>query len=377
MRSVTSSGFDALLRAHTPLLDLRAPVEFARGSIPHATSLPLLTDEERARVGTCYKQQGPDAARALGHEIVSGAIREARLQAWTEWCDAHSAGVLYCFRGGQRSHVVQAWLAETGREVPLVEGGYKALRAHLLGRLEKLAEQADLLVVGGRTGTAKTEIIERLPRSIDLEGIARHRGSAFGRRVGGQPTPIDFENRIALRLLELETADPAPIAIEDESRNVGRLSVPAELVENMSAAPIALVEMPLAFRIGVTLDAYVVGACREHQAVAGEEAGFEAFATQLREGLGRIRRRLGGARHDEITAQLEDALARHRDVGEVDAHRAWIERLLVEYYDPMYDYQLAGKLDRVVFRGAVAEVEAWLRDRTITGRDAPAEAPPR
>ncbi|MEE4300209.1 MAG: tRNA 2-selenouridine(34) synthase MnmH [Pseudomonadales bacterium] len=366
MRSVASSEFDALLLAHTPLLDLRAPVEFARGSIPRATSLPLLTDDERARIGTCYKRQGPEAARALGHEIVSGAVREARLRAWCAWCDAHPEGVLYCFRGGQRSHVVQDWLAGTGRHVALVEGGYKALRTHLLGRLEQLAGQARLAVVGGRTGTAKTGIIERLSRSIDLEGLARHRGSAFGRRVGGQPTPVDFENRLALRLLELRAADDAPIAIEDESRNVGRLSVPAELVANMSAAPIALVEMPLEFRVDVTLDAYVVGACSEHQAAAGEEAGFESFAAQLRDGLGRIRRRLGGARHDEIAALLEHALARHRDAGELDAHRGWIERLLVEYYDPMYDYQLEGKQDRVVFRGAVADVEAWLRDRTAS-----------
>lgn len=370
MGSVTPSAFDALLLAHTPLLDLRAPVEFARGSIPEADSLPLLNDEERARVGTCYKEQGPEAARALGHEIVSGEVRAARLQAWCDWVDAHPEGVLYCFRGGQRSHVVQAWLAETGRDVPLVEGGYKALRAHLLARLETLGAKADLYVIGGRTGTAKTEIIERLPRSIDLEGLARHRGSAFGRRVGGQPPPVDFENGVALRLLELDAAGPAAVAVEDESRNVGRLSVPTALMENMSASPIALVEMPVDFRVEVTLDAYIVGACREHQAAAGEEAGFDAFAAQLRDGLSRIRRRLGGERHDAVTAQLEDALARHHDAGDVDGHRAWIERLLVEYYDPMYDYQLEGKLDRVVFRGTVAEVEAWVAERTALSPEA-------
>ena len=362
MHTVAPSEFDALLLDRRPLLDLRAPVEFARGSIPNATSLPLLTDEERARVGTCHRHSGPQAARRLGHELVSGEVRAARLDAWCAWVDAHPGGALYCFRGGERSHVVRDWLAETGREVPLVEGGYKALRGHLRARLETLGRSAGLVVVGGRTGTAKTGIIERLDRSLDLEGLARHRGSAFGRRVGGQPTPVDFENAVALRLMEL--AADAPLAVEDESRNVGRLSVPPALVANMAAAPLALVEMPLAFRVETTLDAYIVGACREHQADAGAEAGFEAFAEQLRDALGRIRRRLGGARHAEVCAQFEDALARHRASGDVDAHRGWIERLLVEYYDPMYDYQLEGKRERVVFRGTVAEVEAWVAART-------------
>jgi tRNA 2-selenouridine synthase len=363
MTEIHPPAFDDLLLARRPLLDLRAPVEFARGSIPGAESLPLLEDDERARVGTRYKTVGPEAARLLGHQIVSGSVREQRMAGWCAWADAHPTGALYCFRGGQRSHVVQAWLAAAGREVPLVAGGYKALRAHLLGRLDTLAADADAIVIGGRTGTGKTALIETLPRSLDLEGLARHRGSAFGRRVGGQPAPIDFENAVALRLLELAAEGDAPIVIEDESRNVGRLSVPPTLVETMAAAPVVLVDMPLVDRVEVTLDAYVVGACAEHQAAAGDAAGFDAFAAQLRDALARIRKRLGGERHAQVTAQLEDALARHARDGDVSGHRAWIERLLVEYYDPMYDYQLEGKLDRVVFRGSAEAVEDWVRAR--------------
>ena len=367
MTEIAPSAFDALLLDRRPLLDLRAPVEFARGAIPGANSLPLLDDDERARVGTCYKSAGPDAALRLGHEIVSGPVREARLAAWCAWADAHPEGALYCFRGGQRSHIVQGWLAEAGRQVPLVTGGYKALRAHLLARLETLASAADVLVIGGRTGTGKTALIETLPRTLDLEGLARHRGSAFGRRVGGQPTPVDFENAVALRLLELHAEGDAPVVLEDESRNVGRLSVPPTLVETMGAAPLALVEMPLEDRVEVTLDAYVVGACAEHQAAAGETAGFEAFAAQLRDALARIRKRLGGERHATVSALLEDALARHERSGDVGGHRAWIGRLLVEYYDPMYDYQLEGKLDRVAFRGSADAVAEWIRARIDAG----------
>ena len=363
MRTINAQAYEDLLLNRRPLLDLRAPVEFARGAMPDADSLPLMTDDERAQVGTRYKAEGQAAAIALGHALVSGEVRSARLQAWCDWVDAHPDGVLYCFRGGLRSQTVREWLAETGRDVPLVEGGYKALRRHLIDRLEACAQTLPPIVIGGRTGTAKTTLIERLPRSVDLEGLANHRGSAFGRRVGGQPTPIDFENALALRLMTLASEGDQAFAIEDESRNVGRLSVPPTLLERMGAAPIALVEMPVAFRVDVTLEAYVVGACNEHVAAYGQETGFKRFAEQLRDSLGRIRKRLGGQRHDEVSKQLEDALAQHGRDGDVDGHRVWIERLLVGYYDPMYDYQLQQKLDRVAFRGTLDAVGDWVSEQ--------------
>ena len=154
------------------------------------------------------------------------------------------------------------------------------------------------------------------------------------------------------------------MAIEDESRNVGRLSVPAALLERMGRSPIALVEEPLKRRVDTTLAAYVLDACRERQALHGAEAGFEDFATHLREGLARIRKRLGGVRHDTVRAALDDALRRHRTQGDVDAHRGWIEALLVDYYDPMYDYQLTSKTDRIAFRGDRAAVRAWVLEAT-------------
>ena len=364
MRTINAQAYEDLLLNRRPLLDLRAPIEFARGAMPGADSLPLMTDDERAPVGTRYKAEGQAAAIALGHELVSEDVRSARLQAWCDWFDAHPDGVLYCFRGGLRSQTVREWLADTGRDVPLVEGGYKALRRHLIDRLEACAKALPPIVIGGRTGTAKTTLIERLPRSVDLEGLANHRGSAFGRRVGGQPTPIDFENALALRLMTLAREGDQAFAIEDESRNVGRLSVPPTLLERMGAAPIALVEMPVAFRVDVTLDAYIVGACDEHVAAYGEETGFKRFAEQLRDSLGRIRKRLGGKRHDEVSKQLEDALTRHGRDGDVEGHRVWIERLLVGYYDPMYDYQLQQKLDRVAFRGTLDAVGDWVAEQT-------------
>ena len=388
-KHTTARDFDDLLCARTPLLDVRAPVEFAHGAIPGATNLPLLDDEERHRVGIRYRQAGQDAAIRLGHELVSGAVRAARTDSWCRYLDAHPDAHLYCFRGGLRSATVRDWLHERGYRVPVIEGGYKALRNHLLARLEALGGAAALRVVGGRTGTGKTRLLERITRSIDLEGLANHRGSAFGPRVYGQPAPIDFENRLAVELLILAGAadssspstdpstdrspapDPAtqlPIAIEDESRNVGRLSVPAALVANMAEAPLVLVEASMDERVQITLEDYVIAGRAEHEARYGAEAGFEAFSDYLLGALGKVRRRLGGVRHGELDACMQEALALQRDRGDVSAHEHWIRRLLEEYYDPMYDYQLAGKLDRVCFRGTREEVEDWLLQETTGHR---------
>ncbi|HSG89789.1 MAG TPA: tRNA 2-selenouridine(34) synthase MnmH [Pseudomonadales bacterium] len=365
MQRLTSTSFDDLLRSQRPLLDVRAPVEFARGAIPNATNLPLMDDDERHRVGIRYKEAGQDAAVALGHELVAGPVRRARLEAWIDWHRAHPDGVLYCFRGGQRSRIVHDWMAAEGHALPVVDGGYKALRTHLMTRLETLAAALPLRVLGGRTGTGKTRLLVRLSRHLDLEGLARHRGSAFGPRVDPQPTPIDFENALAAALLALDGAAPElPVAIEDESRNVGRLSVPPALLETMGRAPIALVECPVEDRVQVTLEDYVIAGRAEYEARHGEEQGFAAFEAYLLGALTRVRKRLGGARHAELERLMRDALERQRRTGDANDHRRWIERMLVDYYDPMYDYQIGGKLERVCFRGTPDAVLEWLREQT-------------
>jgi tRNA 2-selenouridine synthase len=129
---VDSSDYAGLFLADTPLLDTRAPLEFARGAFPAARNLPLMSDEERAAVGSCYKQRGQDAAIALGQELVSGVIRDARITAWREFARAHPEGYLYCFRGGLRSQIVQQWLRDSGIDYPRVSGGYKAMRRFLI-----------------------------------------------------------------------------------------------------------------------------------------------------------------------------------------------------------------------------------------------------
>jgi tRNA 2-selenouridine synthase len=151
-----TADYRALFLADAPMADLRAPGEFAHGAFPEAHSLPLMTDEERAEVGTCYKRKGQQAAIELGHRLVSGEIRAARLAQWVDFARRHPDGYLYCFRGGLRSQTVQQWLREAGIAYPLVRGGYKAMRRFLLDELERSLSGAEIILISGKTGSCRS-----------------------------------------------------------------------------------------------------------------------------------------------------------------------------------------------------------------------------
>ena len=348
-----TSEYERLLARGVPLLDVRSPGEFARGALPGAVNLPLLTDDERHQVGLRYKQAGGAAALELGHDLVSGDTREQRIAAWRAWAEQHpGGGALYCWRGGLRSEIAQEWLGAAGRAVPRVAGGFKALRGFCL---KTLGQDTPWIVLAGRAGSDKTGILTGIPRHVDLEGLTNHRGSAFGKRVTPQPPPIAFENALAVRILQL-TRDPgsagagtspeAPIAIEDESRTIGRLAVPRVVFEGMQEAPVAVVEIGREERIANIYYGYV--------------ATDDDARTRLEQALDNIRRRLGGERHTAVRQVMQEAFER----GEPDRHHAWIAMLLDWYYDPMYDYQLSRKEDRIVLRGGRDEVAEYLSRAT-------------
>ncbi|MEX2468116.1 MAG: tRNA 2-selenouridine(34) synthase MnmH, partial [Pseudohongiellaceae bacterium] len=350
--------FTALLQAGTPLLDVRAPVEFSRGAIPCAVNIPLLDDEQRRRIGIRYREAGQDAAISLGHELISGAEKEQRLAEWQRFHADNPGARLYCFRGGLRSRIVQEWLDERGIAIPRIAGGYKALRGYLLGVLEKAAARDNLIVVAGKTGCAKTHLLRQLPAHVDLEGHANHRGSAFGPRHGGQPAQIDFENALAVDFIRLAQTQPQRIFVEDESRAIGSLSVPVPLFEAMRESPLAVIEETLENRAETILRDYIIANFDDMRA-AEPTAAAERFAGYLTGSLDKIRRRLGLERHGEIRALMEAALERQLRDGSTSQHRTWIEKLLTDYYDPMYEYQLNKKLSRIVFRGNRREFLDW------------------
>ena len=360
-----TADFERLFLEDIPLIDTRAPAEFSRGAFPCATNLPLMSDEERAAVGTCYKQQGQDAALRLGHELVQGATREGRLQRWQEFARAHPEGYLYCFRGGLRSQIVQQWLAQSGVAYPRITGGYKAMRRFLLDTLEARVRDSEFVLVAGATGTGKTRLIQALPRAVDLEGLAQHRGSAFGHLLTPQPSQIDFENALAIALLKLSRGE-GPVLLEDEGRLIGRLSLPEVLRERMAAAPLLVLEYPLDARIDVVLEDYIVDLGRRFSAAYGGD-GPARHRERLLGDLARTRKRLGGERYRAIAETMENAFDRQQREGDLSLHREWIGHLLADYYDPMYRYQLSRREGRHLCTGDRDQVRRFVEQELLHG----------
>ncbi|MGV6825387.1 MAG: tRNA 2-selenouridine(34) synthase MnmH [bacterium] len=351
------NDYEQLFINDVPLMDVRAPVEYERGSFPHTTNLPLIDNEERHDIGIMYKEEGQDQAIELGHELVSGELKQQRVTAWKQHVEANPDGVLFCFRGGMRSRITQQWIYEhTGVAYPLIEGGYKALRNYLLDQLEISASQLNARIIGGRTGVGKTILIKQLSPAIDLEGLAWHRGSAFGRHATPQPSQIDFENALSIALLKHRKAGNPPLALEDEGRAIGSLNVPQYFHEAMSQSPIYILDAPLENRVDNSLQEYVHDTLAEYVACAGEEDGFKQWSNYLLDSVDRIKKRLGGDNYKRVKALLERALDKHLNTGDTAQHREWIEVLLRDYYDPMYDYQLTRKQDRIQYTGSAADI---------------------
>lgn len=347
-----TSDYRALFLENAFMADLRAPVEFEKGAFEGAVNLPLMNDSERKRVGTCFKYSGQEAAIALGHRLVSGKSRSERIAAWVAFTHANPNGYLYCFRGGLRSQTVQEWLkVEAGIDYPRVFGGYKAMRAFLINTIEQAVAECRFVVLGGMTGTGKTDVLRPLPNKIDIEAHAHHRGSSFGRHAGAQPTQINFENRMAVDVLKKRAAGHDVLVLEDESRAIGSCNLPLALYQRMQNCPMIWLDDSLENRIHRIVRDYVVDLRAEFVAMYGEEQGFILFSERLAQSLDKLVKRLGGERHQRLAVLMRAALAEQERTGNVELHRGWIAGLLTEYYDPMYTYQRELKSSRIAFAG--------------------------
>lgn len=308
-----------------PLVDVRSPAEFAQGHIPGARNLPLFSDTERAEVGTLYKGSGRETAMLRGLAHVGPRLESMAGEA-LNLAGPGGELALYCSRGGMRS-ASMGWLCGTaGLKVFLLKDGYKAFRRHVLEELEKPRR---LRILGGRTGAGKTEVLRQMARRgaqvIDLEGLARHRGSAFGSFPGvEQPSSSHFENLLAVCLGQ---CDPdREIWLEDESENLGSANIPRGFHRQMREAPLTILDMPIEARKARVLGEY-------SDIPAGDMAGD----------LDRIKKRLGGLEHK----RAHECLA----AGDLPGLAA----ILLDYYDRAYDKQLDKRPPTAVIRAATPE----------------------
>lgn len=352
------SQFARLFISDTPLLDVRAPVEVSKGSFPSSTNIPLLNDEQRRLIGIDYKHNGHDSAVKLGYQLIGPSQREALIERWLDYFANHEEAALYCYRGGQRSQITQQWLADAGKPIPRIEGGYKALRNWLLSVVESVAATTPLVIAGGKTGSGKTHLINSLPYSVDLEGRANHRGSAFGPRTMPQPNQIDFENALAVDFLKLPLKQLNRLVLEDESHSIGSVHLPRALYGKMCESPLAIIEASVSTRVSTIFNDYILSNYRDFKSLDSVNAPL-LFAEFLMASLSKIERRLGSELHNEISTIMQDALKAQFEADDSSGHRVWIELLLRKYYDPMYDYQLSKKQHRIRFRGDSCEFLRW------------------
>lgn len=333
---------DPALAGFDDIIDVRSPSEFAEDHLPGAINLPVLDDEERARVGTIYKQVSPFDARKLGAALVARNAARHISEVLADRGGAWKA-LVYCWRGGQRSGSFATILRQIGWRIDTVEGGYKSWRTLVVDRVQNGPVAAPVVVLDGNTGSAKTAILHRLAERgaqiIDLEGLARHRGSLFGAMRGGQPSQKMFEGQLALAL---EGLDPArPVLVEAESSRVGDLLVPKALWQAVCTAPRIRLEVPLGERAAYSardyrdvvedperLGAIIAALSPLHPAERIEEWLAQAKAgewKELAEGLMRDHYDPRYRKHRERYAEREKAMVPVSSLQDLDAVAGQVE----------------------------------------------------
>ncbi|MDG2395908.1 MAG: tRNA 2-selenouridine(34) synthase MnmH, partial [Candidatus Thioglobus sp.] len=219
------------------------------------------------------------------------------------------------------------------------------------------------VIIGGQTGCGKTLLLDHIQQTIDLEGLANHRGSAFGNTTTVQPTQIAFENELAIELIKKQ--GNSHLVFEDEGANVGTVHIPDCVKNQTSKADLILLEASTDERIEVSMDAYVINMHRDFIA-QDQVKGFDNFVNYWLKSLEKIQKRLGLERYKIMKSQVELALNGFKNTNSFDGFLPIVESLLVDYYDPMYNYQIQKKLDRVVFKGSRSEVLDYINSLSIS-----------
>ncbi len=321
---------DAFCWSSSPqFIDVRSPGEFREGHIPGAYNVPLFSDEERAVVGTLYKKVSRQAALDKGLEFVG-----PKLLSLVQQIREHGgpSPVIYCWRGGMRSESVCGLMQMSGLSCRRLAGGYKAYRRYIR---QQFSRPVTLLLLGGYTGSGKTEILHRLAADglqiIDLEGLANHKGSAFGHlNEEPQPSNEQFENNLFAEFQGLDFNKA--IIVENESRVIGKVHLPETFFSQMRSAPLISLNVPKEARITRLIADYA--ATPQEELIAA---------------TGRIAKKLG---HDKVKIVEEHIRA---------GHFAEACDILLSYYDFFYD------------RGVFKRAEELIHPLTISGTDMEAD----
>ncbi len=311
-------NIQTFLKTPGTIIDVRTPGEFIKGHIPGALNIPLLSNEERVLVGTVYKQKGRDEAVLLGLKIVGPKlatfVEEAKSLVKADRVK------IYCWRGGMRSQSM-AWLLQTGgMQTSTLHEGYKAYRQWVL---QTIGEQRSIRLIGGLTGSGKTELLQKLSlqgeQVLDLEDLAQHSGSSYGGLNSfQQPTQEQFENEIAQCWQTFSSE--RPVWVEDESRMIGKCKIPDSLFAQMRDAPLFVIESNQEMRINQLLKNY-----------------GKASISQLIDATKRIERKLGIERTQKVISHLQN-----------QNFTSAIE-IILDYYDKMYTDSLKKRHQPIIY----------------------------
>ena len=325
------------------VIDVRSEMEFSKGHLPFAINIPILNNEHRPLVGICFKQKGQAQAIQLGHELVDPI--KGQLQA--RWLSAARGKNLYiyCWRGGLRSNISGLWMREVGLKPAILAGGYKGVRKQVLSQFSL---EHKFLVLSGLTGSGKTVFLNKLnqERRIDLEGMAKHRGSAFGGSYKNQPAQQTFENILAFELVRAAS----PFILEDESRLIGKIKLPDNLFAQMMNRSVVVMEIEIEKRVENIYREYI------WDSLLSPSELFQFMSNNLM----KIRSRLGGKRFIEVSTLLKKSFAEMNLQLAKSYHKEWIHLLLIYYYDPPYLRNLEKNEKRIIFKGTEQETYEYI-----------------
>jgi tRNA 2-selenouridine synthase len=328
------------------VIDVRSPCEHAVERIPGSTNIPLLSDQERKIVGTLYAEQGDVAARILALKIISPKIPQI-VDSILGLRHGGGSVVIHCWRGGLRSEAVASFLTVVGVDCWRLTGGYKAWRKFVLNDFARDKYEFTGVVLHGRTGTGKTEILKQLRQRqmqvIDLEELCHHRGSVFGGLgLAQQPTQKNFEGVL---WQTMRTLSHSPVFLEAESRKVGKLAVPDFLLRRMESSRRILVTGSLEKRIERLVGEYAL--------MTSEDGECALQSLEL------LKERLGKAN-----------VARIRELFDQGKLKEVVEILFVCYYDPLYDRHISKyqpydlTVDGDSSEVAASAISSWVSEQT-------------